>query len=185
MYTRNKIAICLLLLVPAFAFTQYYQLSSTGAGNEIKIHGTSSLHDWECPATKNTARATMEDNLIKGLSLSVVTKGIISESSIMDGKIYDSLKADKFPNIEFSASELKVVDNKRVTGSGTLKIVGKSKSIPVDAQVSSWNAADFTVTGKVSFKMTDFGITPPTAMFGTLKTGDDITITYKIKMNKK
>jgi hypothetical protein len=33
--------------------------------------------------------------------------------------------------------------------------------------------------GSQTIKMTDYGITPPTALFGTLKTGDEITITFK------
>jgi hypothetical protein len=32
--------------------------------------------------------------------------------------------------------------------------------------------------------MTDFGIGPPTALLGTLKTGDDITIAYTLHLAK-
>jgi hypothetical protein len=31
--------------------------------------------------------------------------------------------------------------------------------------------------------MTDFGVTPPTAMFGTIKTDDNIKISFKTNFN--
>jgi len=33
--------------------------------------------------------------------------------------------------------------------------------------------------GKQMIKMTDFGVKPPSALFGTLKAGTDITIYFK------
>ena len=34
--------------------------------------------------------------------------------------------------------------------------------------------------GSKSIDMTQFGITPPTALMGTLTTGKDVTITFKL-----
>ena len=33
--------------------------------------------------------------------------------------------------------------------------------------------------GVQTIKMTDYGVTPPVALFGTLTTGDEITINFK------
>jgi hypothetical protein len=33
--------------------------------------------------------------------------------------------------------------------------------------------------GTQAIKMTDYSVNPPTALFGALKTGNDITITFK------
>jgi hypothetical protein len=40
------------------------------------------------------------------------------------------------------------------------------------------------VKGIVPLKMTDFGVDPPTAMLGALKTGDDIKINYDFQFVK-
>jgi hypothetical protein len=46
-----------------------------------------------------------------------------------------------------------------------------------------YNPADksFTVTGVKKMKMTDYNVKPPTALLGTIKTGNDITISYNLK----
>ena len=39
--------------------------------------------------------------------------------------------------------------------------------------------ANFTVTGEVQLLMTDFGIAPPKAMLGMLKTDPKVTVTFE------
>jgi hypothetical protein len=39
--------------------------------------------------------------------------------------------------------------------------------------------SSLTVTGKVDLLMTDYGITPPKAMLGMLKTDPKVTITFE------
>jgi hypothetical protein len=38
------------------------------------------------------------------------------------------------------------------------------------------------IKGSKKVKMTDFNISPPTAMLGTLKTGDEVTISFTLVM---
>ena len=42
----------------------------------------------------------------------------------------------------------------------------------------------FQVKGEVPLKMSDFGIDPPTAMMGTLKTGNEVVIKYNLEFEK-
>ena len=42
----------------------------------------------------------------------------------------------------------------------------------------------FSACGSYIMKMTDFGVDPPTAVFGTIKTGDEITIDYNLQLKK-
>jgi polyisoprenoid-binding protein YceI len=60
---------------------------------------------------------------------------------------------------------------------GNLTIAGNQKSIsfPVTATVT---ANGIVFKGTTSFKMTSFGVTPPKALLGTIKTGDEITIEF-------
>jgi hypothetical protein len=47
-----------------------------------------------------------------------------------------------------------------------------------------FNPADrsFTISGTKVIKMTDWKVKPPVVMFGTIKTGDQITIGYNLKI---
>ncbi|MEQ8470353.1 MAG: YceI family protein [Marinoscillum sp.] len=68
-----------------------------------------------------------------------------------------------------------------VASDGKLKKAGTEREIPVTATYSKESGSQkISFTGSVSIKMTDFNISPPTAMFGTMKTGDEVTIEYKI-----
>ena len=40
------------------------------------------------------------------------------------------------------------------------------------------------LTGQLPIRMTDYGIKPPTAMMGTIKTGDDVKVTFRWVVEK-
>jgi polyisoprenoid-binding protein YceI len=66
---------------------------------------------------------------------------------------------------------------------GKLTINGVTKTTPMVATLK-YNPTDksFTCTGTKSFKMSEYGVKPPTAVFGTIKTGDAISINYAIRI---
>ena len=46
------------------------------------------------------------------------------------------------------------------------------------------NSNTIHIVGEKSIKMTDFNVEPPTALFGSITTGDEITIKFKTKFKK-
>ncbi|MCB0855839.1 MAG: YceI family protein, partial [Bacteroidetes bacterium] len=63
-------------------------------------------------------------------------------------------------------------------GKGQLTIAGVTKTITLNADCKVSDNGQITCTGSKKIKMSDYGIDPPTAMFGTIKTGDDLTIVF-------
>ena len=63
-----------------------------------------------------------------------------------------------------------------------MSIAGKNNQTELVAS-GIYNLADksFTVTGIKKMKMTDYNVKPPTALFGTITTGDAISISYNLK----
>ena len=61
-------------------------------------------------------------------------------------------------------------------------LVGKKKPMDFTATTKDVDGS-VQVTGSVSMKMSEFGIEPPTAMFGTLTTGDEVTIEFNFLLN--
>lgn len=102
----------------------------------------------------------------------------------MDDKTYEALKAEKFSNITFSAPELSVSGN-QITGMGQLELAGVKKPFQIAAEKVESTDDNITIKGEVSLNMTDFGVTPPTAMFGTIETGELVKITYQLLINKQ
>lgn len=157
----------------------------------LTISGTSSLHDWTSSASKLEGKSTL--NMVQGelksipaFSVSIPVKSIKStKGSIMDGKTYDALKADKHPNITYQLVQVKSLEKVgsqyKIMAFGNLTIAGVTKAVDilVTGKVLANGMMEFT--GEKALLMTTFNIQPPTAMMGTLKTGDAITIRFTVQ----
>ncbi len=161
--------------------------------NDIRIKGTSNLHDWEMVVEKvqgnmNADVKGSEIVSINSLTLSVDANSITSGKSIMDSKTYKALKTDLYPVIQFSLSEISEIKTggkqQLITARGILSVAGIKKNIPVKATGMLRNDGSLSFSGSKTLKMTDFNIEPPTAVLGTLKTGDTINIEFDVLFKK-
>ncbi len=177
MKRTTTLLLCTLLGYVAFSQTKIQPDHSYGS---FKIQGTSSLHDWEQMVTEYGITGIKNAEIIQNLVVKVTVKSIESGKSIMDDKTFEALKADKFPYITMKAKELKMVNGK-LEGKGLLELAGKTKEITLTGEYSP-SGNSLLVKGAIPLKMTDFGIDPPTAMFGTMTTGDAISIVYDLKL---
>lgn len=183
----NLIALFVFILgMNAFA-QDNYRLAEGKSKNLVT--GTSTLHDWRCIVEKQSGAAVIKTDgtlEIKSLNAKIVSKSLksIKENGnyydeSMDKNTYKALNADKYPEIAYTltgVSNMKTAGNvSTFTAVGNLTIAGKTNkvSFPVKAVVAG-NAITFT--GSVKFKLTSFGIAPPKALMGTIKTGDDVTV---------
>ena len=122
-------------------------------------------------------------NSISDIYFAADVKSIKSGQSGMDKNIYKALKSDDFPKIEFKSENLKIEGNE-ITGKGTLTIAGQSKEINVNLELIKKDPRNI-VSGTIALKMTEYGIKPPTAVFGTIKTGDEIKIEILLSIKTK
>ena len=156
----------------------------------ITIHGTSNLHDWEEKVELVSGDGEVIWNTDKSFDLNKINirlnvKSIKStEGSIMDHNTYKALKADVHPEIVFTLTNpIKAINleshEKLFSVKGNLTIAGIIK--PIDMQVNLFmeEHRKMTFEGSKTIKMADYGIEPPTALLGTLKTGDEVTIHFK------
>jgi len=65
---------------------------------------------------------------------------------------------------------------------GNLRIAGKTQPATLKADWKSVSGG-IQISGSYALKMTDFGISPPTALLGVMKTGDGITLEYSFLLN--
>lgn len=162
------------------------------ANAELSVSGTSSLHDWTMTSNSASGSASVTTDgatlkSIQNLNVTMKAETIKSGKGGMDDNAYKALKTKKNPDVKFTLKEVKSIVKKGngylVEAVGTLTIAGESRTITVQGDAQPSNGT-LKITGNKKFKMTDFKVDPPTALMGTIKTGDDITInfnlTYKI-----
>jgi polyisoprenoid-binding protein YceI len=102
----------------------------------------------------------------------------------MDNKTTEALKASTYPAINFKLTSItdKKMLNKieQFIASGKLTIAGVAKDISLAAFSTIGANGEIYFQGTKEIDMTDYGISPPTALLGTLTTGKKVTVTYKL-----
>ena len=105
----------------------------------------------------------------------------------MDNKTRDALKVDKFPVINFKSQQIREVKDLKVKQQivviGNLTMAGITKAIEVDGINTILPNGGIYFEGTKEISMTDYGIDPPTALLGTLKVGNKVTIIFNIYFN--
>lgn len=143
------------------------------------VAGTSTLHDWSMTSTSGTFSATVSGNTLTDISYSLPAKSLKSGKSAMDANAYKALQADKFPSVTFTATSVNVGKG---TMTGKLKITDVTKNVTLPVTVVK-NGNSYTITGSDTFKMSDYGVTPPAFMMNTVKTGNEIKVTVNLTAN--
>jgi len=178
------VIIAIILISGTAPVNSKYTLSK---GYTVGIHGTSNLHDWDETVGTVTGDGVITWNSdgsfdISAINITMVVNSIKStEGSMMDKNTYKALKADSNPDITLAlVSPVKSISTGHaVTAKINLTIAGVTRSVNIPVTASGQKNGSVTLEGSSTIKMTDFGVKPPVALLGTLKTGDDITIHFK------
>lgn len=153
--------------------------------SKITIMGTSTIHDWESKTEQITGEFEMNNTSeIQSLTVKIPVVSIKSGEKLMDKKTYEAFKSDKFPVITFVLTDptSPIVTNSdvQVTLTGNLIVSGVTKKITFKSTGKKTASGGYQLSGSVPLKMTDFKIKPPTALLGTIKSGDAITVKLDI-----
>ncbi|HNP19826.1 MAG TPA: YceI family protein [Fulvivirga sp.] len=183
----RNIATILLLIFAGFTLVNAQNHKLDNANSKLVVLGTSTIHDWEIVAgdIASTANYSMENNQVKITQLDLIIKveSLKSGKSSMDKNTYEALKNKQFPQIRYVLKEAhNIAASDEIKTSGVLTIAGVSQTIQMIVKAKT-TGGKTNFTGKIPLKMTDFKIDPPTAIMGTIKTGDEITIEFNIQYN--
>ncbi|HLW50310.1 MAG TPA: YceI family protein [Sphingobacteriaceae bacterium] len=190
----KRIGILTLLITGVLGMQKLQAQTNYQSNNgQVTIKGTSTLHDWDMKSSRGQTKATFgltgdQVTSVTALSFTIVAESLKSDRNGLDKNAYKALNTDKHKQISFtmtSGTVTPAAGNKfKVTATGNLNISGNSKRVTLTGD-GQYNPADksITVTGSTKFKMSEFQVKPPVLMMGTIKTGDDITIDYQVKLN--
>lgn len=186
---KKQILIIACMAWAAIGWSQDYQLRKTNS--TVKVEGTSTLHDWTLDAEEMSGKAgvTLTDGKvasIEKLNFIVKVEGLKSHKSGMDKNTNEALKSEQHPNITYEfARVISITDTKDgqlIKTGGRLTIAGVTKSVYLDVIAKTTDGVAFQ--GSTTFKMSDYGVKPPVALMGTVKTGDEVTIKFNVNYSK-
>lgn len=110
-------------------------------------------------------------------------------NKVMERDMSRALKAGQHPTINFRFKELRGpvrhdIDTNtfRAQIAGELVLAGTRREILVNVDAVRVTRERFHLRAELPLRMTDFGITPPTAMFGMVKAADQLTVTFDLMM---
>jgi len=158
----------------------------------MKLLGTSTLHNWEMEATSVEGEAQFvfkpgsesELTSVTSLSVALEVKNLKSDSKGLDKNAYKALKSNEFKDIHYKLISATVTPEKKneylLKTTGQLTIAGVTKEIEMDVHCVVNTNGSITCTGSSKLNMTDYNVEPPSFMFGAMKTGDTITLEFNV-----
>jgi polyisoprenoid-binding protein YceI len=165
----------------------------TSTDISITVAGTSTLHDWEMQsdAAESEVHFSVDNNgqpeKLESIMFRLQKTTLKSDKSGLDRRAYDAMNANRHPEIIFRADGAGNLeqsgDKYEVSTKGELTVAGVTRKIEVNATCTNGNGNELICTGSQNLAMSDFNIDPPVMMLGTLRTGDEITINYRIVYN--
>ena len=165
----------------------------TLASGRVSISGTSNIHPYTASTTNvRMVRAQLANGVAAGGWSDVLKPGALEAFEIaipaatlsspkdgIDKTMHKALKAEGHPDITFRLARLEAgAAPGALRGVGTLEIAGVAREVALELKTQE-SGSTLAVKGELQLLMTDYGITPPKAMLGMLKTDPRVTITFE------
>lgn len=185
------IACGLVAMSPLGAAAQ--QAPLTLASAKVSIDGTSNIHEWTAattdvaitklalaPATAGPGglNGVLNPGAVAAFEIAVRAKSLTSPKEGLDKNMHKALKVEEFRDITFRLVRFEAKAPGAPRAVGMLKIAGVEREVAFDLKTAV-APTTLTVSGEVPLLMTDYGITPPKALMGMLKTDPKVVVKFE------
>ncbi len=186
MYPISIVILAFVLHLNSFAQNAFTQTGNSS----ITVAGTSTLHEWTMTSKDGKYQADFEVSAdgapthLKAITVTIPSESLKSGHGGMDKNAYSSLKTGKHKSITFSLITARLQNNK-IQCNGNLTICGVAKPISLEVDYKVNPDHSLICIGSKAFKMSEYEVEPPSFMFGTVKTGDEITVSFNLELAVK
>jgi len=151
---KKRLLLLTFLVCSSIVFAQ--DIYTISPTSKLTIEGTSTANDWT--VTVNKMRGT---------------------GAAMDKKMHAALKKDEYSKVSFELERIKNTS----TLIGNLIIAGQERSVEMDIE-TAFGVNEIKISGAKKIILQDFRIEPPSAMFGQIIVGDDVTVKFDLIYQK-
>lgn len=164
---------------------------------ELTIHGKTNIDSFTCSMAHTYLNDTLATNINLATYQAVIFEGLEILFKVIDFKcdhalmtkdLRLSLKEDEFPFIKMKIDKLQLNSQKgnqwmeAVKASIFLYIAGVQRYEYISDAKIKRNYNKIILSGTLQLLMTDFKITPPTKIFGMVRTNDLLKINFSITL---
>jgi len=186
--------LALTILVPASgAWTLANEQLVLQPQSRLWIDGTSTVRSFTCKAVEVNAVVEVNgpnaisalftgEKGVKTVQVTVPAERIDCGNGTMNDHMRKALKVAESPTITFALTGYDVAkeaDGIGGTINGTLDLGGVKKPISLQANGTS-EAGVLHVTGVYPLRMTDYGLKPPSLMFGRIKVAETVKVGFDL-----
>ena len=163
------------------------ELLALSKTSKVWLDGTSNVRSFNCSAQSLQAEVNAEPgadpaSIVKSAALVIPVGSLDCRNGTMNEHMRKALKADKNPQIKWRMTSY-TVEGTSVSIQGFLTIAGKENPIELKGAGSAENGI-LRFKGTKQFKMTEYGVKPPTMMFGAMKVNDPVTVGFDIALEQ-
>jgi polyisoprenoid-binding protein YceI len=186
--------LALAIIVPASgAWTVANEQLVLQPQSRLWVDGTSTIRSFSCKAAEVNANVETNgpnaiaalligDKSVKSVKVTIPSERMDCGNGTMNEHMRKALKVKDNPTIVFTVASYDVNhEGDGITGTlnGTLDLGGVSKTISVPAAGKS-EGGMLHVTGSYPLRMTEYGLKPPTLMFGRIKVGETVKVNFDL-----
>ena len=162
---------------------------------EFKGESTINTFNFRSESLKGNG-AFIIDNFLKDSSyiaeISVDIESFDSGSDLMNSDMYDALKYEDYPLINFKLIKINNIEesnsvkkNFNADIRGVLTVGGKSNKMDIIFEMVMLSDSTFYLKGNKSISMTDFKIDPHSKLFGLIQVDDTLIIYFNLYVKFK
>ena len=166
--------------------------------SRLWLEGSSNVRDWRCEATSLDASVDIDDGIhalgstaarVRGVQVRVPTHALTCGRSQMDHIMYKALHVDDAPECRQIIGRFDVVSidggqRPTLVMQGTLRIAGRERVVRMPVELEEQSDGSVRAKGALPILMTDFGISPPTALFGVVRTENRIVVKFDLLVDR-
>jgi hypothetical protein len=169
--------------------------------NRLWIEGGSNVHDWSCKARSFEAHVVVDsdhvssDNAslgaehVKRVSVNVPVRNLTCGNGRMERDLYHALKAEdpakpSFIIGVFDALRAPEQGVSYIDTEGTITVAGVQKGTRLRITMERRDDGSVAAHGSVPLLMTDFGVAPPTGLFGLIRSHNEIVVKFEVVVGR-
>ncbi len=187
---KNIIFLILALVFGTSINSSAQKFNIDNEASSLAIFGTSTLHDWKLNAEKIIGDAEFEISgkelkSIKALSIEVPVEPMKSGLDAIDSHMRTAMTANNSSVVTFILKEVTMLAQNTIGGytvqaNGNITIIKNTKPVALQSTIEMKDDGSIRIFGETHISMTDYGVAPPQAEMGSIKTEDEVKVVFDV-----